>query len=151
MRTSSRTLGWARRKPASKPGQMLRHQILRHAQPQAALQRRCGQPPDRLLVHRQQAAGEALQQLALLGQRQRPAGTREQAPVELLLKPLDLEADRRLREPDPLAGRGEAAAVGDREEAAQKIGIEVGAHERTSMISHRWHCNNQFPSLIALG
>ena len=55
-------------------------------------------------------------------------------PADLFFQPADLDADRRLRAAKPFTGRGEAAGLRHRQEAAKQIDIQIGlAHHPPSM------------------
>ena len=82
----------------------------------------------RLLVRAQDAAGVAQQQLAVRCQRHGAAVAGEQLAAQHLLQPLDLHAHGRLGTVDPAGGRGEAAGLRDRHEAAQELRLEAVEH-----------------------
>jgi hypothetical protein len=82
----------------------------------------------RFLVHPQDAAGVAQQQLAVRRQRHRAAVAGEQLAAQHLLQPLDLHAYGRLGTVDPAGGRGEAAGLRDCHEAAQELRLEAVEH-----------------------
>src|SRR4029077_16558179 len=64
-----------------------------------------------------------IEQLALLGEDEAARVTMEERNAEALLESADLPADRRLAEIQRLAGRGEAAGLGNRVEHPQFIPV----------------------------
>ena len=88
----------------------------------------CGQ---RLAMRLQDAPGMRQQPIAAMRQPDRPTLAGEQLRPKLLLQPLDLHAHCRLGAMDAMRRGGEAAGLGDRDEAAQELGIEGGEHRLT--------------------
>ena len=68
---------------------------------------------DDLLLEREQSLGAAVEPHARLGRLDPPARAVEELRAEPLLERPDLQADRRLGDPEPLRGLGEAAPLDD--------------------------------------
>ena len=66
----------------------------------------------------------AEQHLAVVGQRDAAGRAQEQRAFGLKLQSLDLLADGRLRQVEPLGGAVETAAIGDGHEGAQQFEIQ---------------------------
>src|SRR5260370_2373504 len=78
------------------------------------------------LVKLQQTTGVAEQHLAVVGQRDAAGRASEQRTFSLKLQSLDLLADGRLRQVEPLGRSVKAAALSHGNEGAQQLKIQHG-------------------------
>ena len=77
------------------------------------------------------------QHLAFARQGDAAGGAVEQGAAHHLLQPLHAQADGGLRQAERFAGGGEAARLGNQDEAAEKVEVEVGkAHDAMSWGRH---------------
>jgi hypothetical protein len=85
------------------------------------------------------------QPLAIRPQRQATVMAFEQLGTEQFLEPLELLADRRLRQVEQRRGGGHAARLDHRHEGAQQRGVDVAVHGssilclRQSYARHKQH------------
>ena len=105
--------------------QPIRGKILGDAEPDRAFAF-VAQHVARLFGKREQPPRIGQQAFAGLGGADVLAVTVQQHLADILLQPLDLLADGRLRAVDALARAGKAAGLDHRDEAAQKLQIEHG-------------------------
>ena len=90
---------------------------------------------DDLFLQREQALGAAIEPHAGLGRLDAPARAVEELRPEPLLERADLQADRRLGDPEPLGGLREAAPLDHRAERRKLHGCTDGASRGTYLTS----------------
>ena len=119
-------------------GQAIGGKILRNAEPHRAFVARPRQHVARFLGQRQHAPRVGQQpNAAAVGTTVLP--TVEQRPADIVLQPLDLLADGRLRLVDPFAGAGKTAGIHDGDKAAQQVEMNM---------AHTIHISTENQSII---
>ena len=108
--------------------QMVRAEILGHAEAHRAVIFRARDHVARFAGQRQHAPCVRQQTFAFLGELDAPGVTVEQRPADVLLQAPDLLADRRLAAVYARAGAREAAGIHHRHEAMQQLEIEQGSY-----------------------
>ena len=102
--------------------------VIRHAQPDPALEVGIAEAGDAFEVQPDDAARIIEDALTILGQSGVAAVALEQRPADPLLKPLDLHRHRRLRLVHHIRRLGERARIDNRDEGAKLVGIQNVGH-----------------------
>ena len=105
-------------------GQIVADHVVADADREAALLGR--ERADRRLMRGDQIARGGQEDVAVGREPHEARRAVDQAAAELLLEPLDLQADRRLRRVHRLGGAGEALEVGDQDEGLDGFEVEGG-------------------------
>jgi hypothetical protein len=93
------------------------------------------QRPD-FVLQRRHAPGLLDQGDAARGKARRALGAVDERNAQLLLQRLDVQADRRMAEPDRIPGGGEAALFSDGDEGAKLA--EVHTVNNSHILSHKY-------------
>ena len=104
--------------------------VMRHAEAQLALVEIFGQPPDRLVIQREDAARIAHQLFARRGERHPPVAAIEERQTQHLLQPLDLHRHGGLREVEHRRRPRHAAMIGHGHKGPQRGDIQI-SHSST--------------------